>query len=121
MIASTDVDRQRLQVDRVGNLGVGHDRCRIRVDEHDAVAFFAQRPARLNAGVVELGGLADDDRPRADHHDLSRRERAQCALHAHAVMRQPAAVLPRTSVHTAPVSFTGFPWLLYAYDAGTTT
>ena len=41
----------------------------IRVDEDDAVAFLAQRPARLHAGVVELGGLPDDDRARADHHD----------------------------------------------------
>jgi hypothetical protein len=33
------------------------------------VAFFAERAARLNAGVVELGGLTDDDRTRADDED----------------------------------------------------
>ena len=61
-------DRQRLEVDGVGDLGIGHDRRRIRVDEDDAVAFLAQRTARLNAGVIELGGLTDDDRSRADDH-----------------------------------------------------
>ena len=33
------------------------------------MAFLAQRAARLNAGVVELGGLTDDDRTRADYED----------------------------------------------------
>ncbi len=61
--------RQRLQVDRVRDLGVGHDRGRVRVDEDDPQAFLAQRAARLDPGVVELGGLPDDDRARADHHD----------------------------------------------------
>ena len=63
-------DGQRLEIDRVGHLGIGHDRRRIRVDEDDAVAFFAQRAARLNAGVVELGGLTDDDRSRPDDHHV---------------------------------------------------
>ena len=64
-------DGQRLEIDRVGDLGIGHDRRRIRVDEDDAVAFLAQRPARLNAGVIELCGLTDDDRTRADDHDVA--------------------------------------------------
>ena len=62
-------DGERLEVDRVGDLGVGHDRRGIRVDEDDPVAFLTQRPARLNPCVVELGGLPDDDRTRPDHHD----------------------------------------------------
>jgi hypothetical protein len=45
---------------------VGHDRCRIRVHEDDPVALFAQRLARLRAGVVELARLPDDDRASAD-------------------------------------------------------
>ena len=39
-------------------------------DEHDLVAVLEQHLARLDAGVVELRRLADDDRPRADQHDL---------------------------------------------------
>ena len=41
----------------------------IGVDEHDAEALFAQHPARLSAGVVELARLADDDRPAPDQQD----------------------------------------------------
>ena len=62
--------QQRLDVGRVGELGVGHDRRRVRVDEHDLVALLAQHLAGLHAGVVELGRLADHDRPRADDQDL---------------------------------------------------
>ena len=58
--------RQRLDVGAVGELGVGHDRRRVAVDEHDFEPFGAQRLARLRAGVVELAGLADDDRSGAD-------------------------------------------------------
>ena len=62
---------QRLEVGRVGPLGVGHDRGRVRVHEHDAVALAAQRPARLHAGVVELAALSDPDRPGADDQDAA--------------------------------------------------
>ena len=61
--------QQRLDVGRVGELGVGHDRGRVRVDEHDLVALLAQDLARLDAGVVELGRLADHDRARAEDQD----------------------------------------------------
>ena len=50
-------------------LRVGHDRRRVAVDEDDAVALLAQRLAGLGAGVVELAGLADDDRAGADDED----------------------------------------------------
>ena len=63
------LDVERLDVGRVGELGVGHDRRRVRVHEHDAVALFAQHPARLRARVVELARLADDDRAAADEQD----------------------------------------------------
>jgi len=59
-------DVERLDVGGVGELGVGHDRRRIRIHEDDAKAFFAQHPACLCARVVELARLADHDRPAAD-------------------------------------------------------
>ena len=58
--------RQRLDVGRFGQLRVGHDRRRVAVDQHHLEPFGPQRLARLRARVVELGRLADDDRPRAD-------------------------------------------------------
>ena len=61
----------RLDVGGVGHLRVGHDRRRIRVDQHDAIAFLAQRLAGLRAGVVELARLADDDRAGADDQDAT--------------------------------------------------
>ena len=67
MIASRNSTRQRLDVGAIGQLRVGHDRRRVAVDEHDLEPLGAQRLARLRAGVVELAGLADDDRPGADH------------------------------------------------------
>jgi hypothetical protein len=60
----------RLDVGVVGVLRVGHDGRRIRVDQADLQPLGAQHPARLRAGVVELAGLPDDDRPRADHQDV---------------------------------------------------
>ncbi|MPM28721.1 hypothetical protein SDC9_75249 [bioreactor metagenome] len=59
----------RLQVGRVGELRVGHDRRRVGVHQDHPVALLAQHPARLGAGVVELTGLADDDRAGADDED----------------------------------------------------
>ena len=61
---------KRLDVGRGRELRVGHDRRRVGVDQHHLVALLEQHLARLHAGVVELGGLADHDRPRADQQDL---------------------------------------------------
>ena len=58
--------RERLDVGAVGHLGVGHDRRRVAVHQHDLEPLGAQRLARLRARVVELARLADDDRARAD-------------------------------------------------------
>ena len=66
------LDRQRLEVDDVGDRGVGHDRGRVRVDQDRPDALGAQRAAGLRPGVVELGRLADDDRPRAEDQDRRR-------------------------------------------------
>ena len=63
------LDGQRLEVDDVGDGRVGHDRRRVRVDEDRPDALGAERPAGLRPGVVELGRLADDDRPRAEDED----------------------------------------------------
>ena len=57
---------ERLDVGPIGGGRIGHDRRRVGVDENDLVAFLAQRFARLGAGVVELAGLADDDRAGAN-------------------------------------------------------
>jgi hypothetical protein len=63
--------RQRLDVRAVGERRVGHDRRRVRVHERDLEALLAQHLAGLRARVVELAGLADHDRARADDHDLA--------------------------------------------------
>ena len=60
---------ERLDVRAVGEPGVGHDRRRVRVDDDRAIAVLAQHLQRLAARVVELAGLADDDRAGADDAD----------------------------------------------------
>ena len=62
--------QQRLDVGGRRHLGVGHDRRRVGVDEHDLVPLLHQHPGRLRPGVVELRRLADHDRARADQQDL---------------------------------------------------
>ncbi|MNJ48472.1 hypothetical protein D3C77_436670 [compost metagenome] len=61
--------RDRLDIGGVGHLRVGHDGGRVRVDQDDPVPFRLQRLAGLNAGIVELARLADDDRTGADDQD----------------------------------------------------
>ena len=61
---------QGLQVHRVGHGAVGHDRCRVGVDQHGLHALSLQNPAGLGAGIVELGGLADDDGAGTDDKDF---------------------------------------------------
>ena len=56
---------ERLDVGAVGRGRVRHDRGRVGVGQHDPVALFGQHPAGLRARVVELAGLADDDRARS--------------------------------------------------------
>ena len=58
-----------LDVDRVGHLRVRHDGRRIGIHQDDAIALFPERLAGLRAGIVELAGLADDDRAGADDQD----------------------------------------------------
>ena len=53
---------ERLDVGAVGRAWIGHDRGRVRVHEHHPIAILAEGFAGLSAGIVELAGLADDDR-----------------------------------------------------------
>ncbi len=55
MIVSMTRGRDRFDVGGVGEVGVGHDRGRVRVDQDDAHALLAQHAAGLRARVVELG------------------------------------------------------------------
>jgi hypothetical protein len=64
-----DLRIDRLDVSAEGELRVGHDRGRIRVDEHHLIAFFTQGLAGLDAGIVELTALADDDGAGTDDED----------------------------------------------------
>src|SRR5207249_2159355 len=58
---------QGLDVGPVRVLGVRHDGGGVRVHERYPDAFLLQDLDGLGAGVVELAGLPDHDRPRADH------------------------------------------------------
>ena len=61
----------RLDVRPVRELGVGHDRGRVRVHEHDRVALFLEGLHGLRARIVELGGLPDHDRARPQQQDAA--------------------------------------------------
>ena len=82
-----ELRRERLDVGGVGELRVGHDRRRVGVDQADPEALGAQHPAGLGARVVELAGLADHDRPRADHQDVLD-VRAPCGISVSARLEQ---------------------------------
>src|SRR5450756_324048 len=69
-------DGERLEVDGVGDCRIGHDRGRVRVHEDRPDTLRAQGAACLGAGVVELGGLADDHGSRADDQDRAGLRRA---------------------------------------------
>ncbi len=59
--------RDRLDIGGVGHVRIGHDGGRIGIDQDDAIAFLTQRLAGLNAGIIELTGLADHNRACADN------------------------------------------------------
>ena len=81
-----DLGRDRLDVGGVGELGVGHDRRRVRVHQDHPVALVLERLAGLRARIVELAGLADHDGAGPDHHD---RGDVAAAGHRAAAGRQP--------------------------------
>src|SRR5690606_38671638 len=53
----------------VGKLRVGHDRGRVRIEQDHPVALGTEDLGGLGAGIVELAGLSDHDRARADEKD----------------------------------------------------
>ena len=59
------LERQRLHVNLVGDMRVGHDGRGVRVGQHHFVTLLLEGHAGLRARIVELG-----DRPRADDHYL---------------------------------------------------
>ena len=83
-LASSTSTVERLDVGGVGEVGVGHDRGRVRVGQDDPVALLAQHPAGLGARVVELAGLADHDRAGADERGSTA---MSCAIGHQAVVR----------------------------------
>ena len=57
---------QRLQIDLVRHGLIGHDGGGVGVAQHHVHAGFLQNAAGLRAGIVELGGLSDDNGAGAD-------------------------------------------------------
>jgi len=53
----------------IRQVGVGHDRGGVAVDEDDAIALLPQNATRLGAGIIELTRLTDDDGTRTDNED----------------------------------------------------
>ena len=103
---SIEADRERLEVDRVRDAGVGHDRGRVGVEQDGAHALLAQRAAGLGAGVVELGRLADDHGPGADdeHRRAAWRRTASTGATPHArLARRPRSAGERRTRVQEPV------------------
>ena len=61
-----DFQRHGLDVNMVGHVRIGHDGCGVGVEQNGLNALCLQCTARLRTGVVELGGLTDDDGAGAD-------------------------------------------------------
>ena len=62
--------RDGLDIGRVGELRIGHDRRGIRIGEYDLVSLGPKDLASLHSGVIELACLTDHDRSGSDHKDL---------------------------------------------------
>ena len=63
------LQRERLDIGRIRQFRVGHNRRRIGVDQDDAIALLLERLAGLHAAIVKFAGLANHNRPRADNHN----------------------------------------------------
>ena len=61
--------RDGLDVRGIGELGIGHDRRGVGIDEHDPVSELSEDLHRLGSGIVELTRLTDDDGAGPDHQD----------------------------------------------------
>ena len=64
-----DLGRDRLDVRRIRQLRIRHDRRRIGIDENDPVALGLQSLTGLGSRIIELAGLADNDRSGPDDED----------------------------------------------------
>ena len=71
-------DGQRADHHRPAHVRIGHHGGRVRVHQDRLHALATQRQAGLHAGIVELGGLADDDRAGPDDEDASRPHAVAC-------------------------------------------
>ena len=101
--ARDGLNRQRLNVDDVRDLMVGHDRRGVRVDEDGRDTLLAEGAAGLRARVVKLGGLADDYRPAAEHKHPGRAIRRG----RHAALR-PGMIMPGADTSScAPAKLAG--------------
>ena len=50
--------------------GIGHDGCRVGINQHNLVSERPQGLASPSARVIELTGLTDDNRAGTDDHNL---------------------------------------------------
>ena len=58
-----------LDVGRVSELRVGHDRGGVRIDQNCSITFFAKCLTCLCSRVIEFAGLPDDDGPGTENQD----------------------------------------------------
>ena len=93
---------QRLDVRAIGHRRVRHDGGRIRVDQDHFVAFLAQRLAGLRTGIVELAGLADDDRAGTNQQNLVN---VVAAGHVTVLSVKVVASILNARAHTRQVKF----------------
>src|SRR2546427_324345 len=63
-----EFDGERLHVDGVRRFWVGLDRRRVAVHQDDPHAFLSEGSTGLRPGVIEFGGLPDDNGPGTDDH-----------------------------------------------------
>ena len=60
--------RQRFNIDFIGDHPIGHDGGRVGIDQDHLQPILFQGTAGLGTGVVKLCGLTDDDGAGTDHH-----------------------------------------------------
>ena len=58
-----DLFGDRFDIGAVGKLRIGHDRCRVGVDEYNPVSELFEGFGSLCTGVVKFTGLSDNDGP----------------------------------------------------------
>ena len=68
--ALDNIQGQRLDINFICHVLIGHDGSGVGVDKHHLQPFLLQRAAGLGTGIVELGGLADDNGAGTDDHHL---------------------------------------------------